>query len=172
VRQRALTGFTAMIISLATLTAAAPARAANNVAQVQANVVKPLILTSLQNLDLGTMTLGPGTWSNATVAISKAGVFSCTNANVICTGATQVATYNVSGTNNRVVLITAPNVTLVNQGDPTKTLTLVVDKSASVLLTNSGPPGTNFSIGGSISLSSTTVSGTYSGTFNVTVDYQ
>ena len=171
-RQRALTGFTAMIISLATLTAAAPARAANNVAQVQANVVKPLILTSLQNLDLGTMTLGPGTWSNATVAISKAGVFSCTNANVICTGATQVATYNVSGTNNRVVLITAPNVTLVNQGDPTKTLTLVVDKSASVLLTNSGPPGTNFSIGGSISLSSTTVSGTYSGTFNVTVDYQ
>ena len=62
--------------------------------------------------------------------------------------------------------------TLVNQGDPTKTLTLVVDKPASVTLTNSGPPGTNFSLGGSITLSSTTTSGTYSGTFNVTVDYQ
>jgi len=161
-----------MMISFAALAAAAPARAANNVAQVQASVVKPLILTSLQNLDLGTMTLGPGTWSNATVAISKAGIFSCTNANVICIGATQVASYNVSGTNNRVVLISAPNVTLVNQVDPTKTLTLVVDKPASVLLTNSGPPGTNFSLGGSITLSSTTASGTYSGTFNVTVDYQ
>jgi len=172
VRQRALTGFTAMMISFAALAAAAPAHAANNVAQVQASVVKPLILTSLQNLDLGTMTLGPGTWSNATVAISKAGIFSCTNANVICIGATQVASYNVSGTNNRVVLISAPNVTLVNQVDPTKTLTLVVDKPASVLLTNSGPPGTNFSLGGSITLSSTTASGTYSGTFNVTVDYQ
>jgi hypothetical protein len=161
-----------MMISFAALAAAAPARAANNVAQVQASVVKPLILTSLQNLDLGTMTLGPGTWSNATVAISKAGIFSCTNANVICIGATQVASYNVSGTNNRVVLISAPNVTLVNQVDPTKTLTLVVDKPASVLLTNSGPPGTNFSLGGSITLSSTTAGGTYSGTFNVTVDYQ
>ena len=171
-RQRALTGFTAMMISFAALAAAAPAHAANNVAQVQASVVKPLILTSLQNLDLGTMTLGPGTWSNATVAISKAGIFSCTNANVICIGATQVASYNVSGTNNRVVLISAPNVTLVNQVDPTKTLTLVVDKPASVLLTNSGPPGTNFSLGGSITLSSTTAGGTYSGTFNVTVDYQ
>jgi hypothetical protein len=172
VRQQALTGFTAMMISFAALAAAAPAHAANNVAQVQASVVKPLILTSLQNLDLGTMTLGPGTWSNATVAISKAGTFSCTNANVICTGATQVASYNVSGTNNRTVLISAPNVTLVNQADPTKTLTLVVDKPASVLLTNSGPPGTNFSLGGSITLSSTTAGGTYSGTFNVTVDYQ
>jgi len=172
VRQRARTGFTAMMVGLAALAAAAPAHAANNVATVQANVVKPLILTWLQNLDLGTIALGPGTWSNATVGISKAGVFSCTNANLICTGATQVARYNVSGTNNRTVLISAPNVTLVNQGDPTKTLTMVVDNPGSALLTNSGPPGTNFSLGGSISLSSTTVSGTYSGTFNVTVDYQ
>ena len=171
-RQRARTGFTAMMVSFAALAAAAPAHAANNVATVQANVVKPLILTWLQDLDLGTIALGPGTWSNATVGISRAGVFSCTNANLICTGATQVARYNVSGTNNRTVLISAPNVTLVNQGDPTKTLTMVVDNPGSALLTNSGPPGTNFSLGGSISLSSTTVSGTYSGTFNVTVDYQ
>ena len=171
-RQQARTGFTAMMVSFAALAAAAPAHAANNVATVQANVVKPLILTWLQNLDLGTIALGPGTWSNATVGISKAGVFSCTNANLICTGATQVARYNVSGTNNRTVLISAPNVTLVNQGDPTKTLTMVVDNPGSALLTNSGPPGTNFSLGGSISLNSSTVSGTYSGTFNVTVDYQ
>ena len=171
-RQQARTGFTAMMVGLAALAAAAPAHAANNVATVQANVVKPLILTWLQNLDLGTIALGPGTWSNATVGISKAGVFSCTNPNLICTGAPQAARYNVSGTNNRTVLITAPNVTLVNQGDPTKTLTMVVDNPGSALLTNSGPPGTNFSLGGSISLSSTTVSGTYSGTFNVTVDYQ
>jgi hypothetical protein len=40
-----------------------------------------------------------------------------------------------------------------------------------VTLTNSGPPGSSFSLGGSISLSSTTAGGTYVGTFNVTVDY-
>jgi hypothetical protein len=48
---------------------------------------------------------------------------------------------------------------------------LVVDSPGSVLLTNSGPPGTDFSLGGSITLSSSTESGLYSGTFNVTVDY-
>lgn len=170
-RQRALRGFIASSVALAALGAAAPARAANNVATVSANIVKPLILTWLQNLDLGTVVLGPGTWSGATVGISRTGVFSCANANVTCNGATQVARYNVSGSNNQVVRISAPNVTLTNQSDPTKTLTLVVDSPGTVTLTNSGPPGTNFSLGGSISLSSSTAGGTYSGTFNVTVDY-
>jgi len=171
VRQRARTGFAFLTISLAAVAAAAPAAAANNVVTVQANVVKPLILTQLQDLDLGSIVLGPGAWSNATVAISRAGTFSCTNANLTCTGATQVARYNVSGSNNQVVRISAPNVTLVNQSDPSKTLTMVVDNPGSVTLTNSGPPGTNFSLGGSITLSSSTAGGTYSGTFNVTVDY-
>ncbi len=170
-RQRARMAFTALIVSVAALSAAAPARAASNVVTVQASVVKPLILTWLQNLDLGSITLAPGTWSNATVSISRTGTFGCASANLICTGATQVASYNVSGTNNRVVRISAPNVTLVNQSDPTQTLTLVVDNPGSVTLTNSGPPGTNFSLGGSITLSSSTASGVYSGTFNVTVDY-
>jgi hypothetical protein len=164
-------GFTALIVSVAALAAAEPAHAASNVVSVQANVVKPLILTWLQNLDLGSITLAPGIWSNATVSITRAGAFSCNSANLICTGTTQVASYNVSGSNNQVVHISAPNVTLVNQSDPTKTLTLVVDNPGTVTLTNSGPPGTNFSIGGSITLSSSTASGTYSGTFNVTVDY-
>jgi hypothetical protein len=154
------------------LCGASPARAAaTQVAQVSATVAKPLILTRVQDLDLGSITLGPGSWSAATVSISRGGVLSCTSANVICTGATQPAIYNVSGTNNRVVQITVPNVILVNQSDATKTLTLVPDSVANVTLTNSGPPGTNFPIGGSISVSSSTAAGTYSGTFNVTVDY-
>jgi hypothetical protein len=60
---------------------------------------------------------------------------------------------------------------MVNQNDSNQTLTLVTDAPASVLLTNSGKPGLDFGIGGSITLSSTTAAGTYVGTFNVTVDY-
>jgi hypothetical protein len=161
-----------MALAVAMLGVAAPANAATNVAQVNANVAKPLILTWLQDFDLGSIVLGPGTWSGATVGISRAGAFTCASTNLTCTGVAQVAMYNVSGTNNRVVLITAPNVTLVNQSDPTKSLTLVVDGPGSLTLTNSGPPGSDFSLGGSISLSSSTASGTYAGTFNVTVDYQ
>lgn len=161
-------GFT--ILALAASLVSAPARAAPSVT-VQANIAKPLTLTWVQNLDLGTIVLGPGNWANATVAISRAGVFSCANANVTCTGAAMVAKYNVSGTNNQTVHINAPNVTLTNLNDPAQSLTLVVDGPGSLALTNSGQPGTDFPLGGSIALSSSTAGGTYSGTFNVTVDY-
>jgi spore coat protein U-like protein len=40
-----------------------------------------------------------------------------------------------------------------------------------MVLTSSGIPGDDFSIGGSVTLNSTTAAGTYAGTFNVTVDY-
>lgn len=148
-----------------------PAGAASNVVTVQAQVSKPVTLEWVQNLDLGSLTLGPGTWSNAKVSISRAGAFSCPTVNVTCMGATQVATYNVTGNNGQVIRITAPNVTLVNQNDPTQTLTMVVDSPTSVTLTNSGKPGLNFSLGGSITVSSNTAGGTYSGTFDVTIDY-
>ena len=149
----------------------APAHAATQTAAVTASASKPLVLTKLQDLDLGLVTLGPGTWSNATVSLSQAGALSCANANIVCTGATRVARYNVQGSNQQTVRISAPNVTLVNQSDSTQTLTLVTDAPATLLLTNSGFPGVDFSIGGSVTLNSTTGAGTYVGTFNVTVDY-
>ena len=149
----------------------APACAATITAAVTANATKPLVLTKLQDLDLGTVTLGPGVWNNATVSLSQAGVLSCANANLVCSGAPIVAQYNVQGSNQQAVNISAPNVTMVNQSDSTQTLTLLTDAPASIVLTNSGFPGKNFSIGGSVTLNSTTAAGTYVGTFNVTVDY-
>lgn len=151
--------------------AAAPTRAATVMAAVTASNVKPLVLTKLQDLDLGSVTLGTGIWSNATISLSQGGVLSCANANITCTGATSVASYNVQGSKQNTVNISVPNVTLVNQSDSSQTLTLVTSAPATLVLTNSGFPGSNFSIGGSVTLSSTTAAGTYVGTFNVTVDY-
>jgi uncharacterized protein DUF4402 len=125
----------------------------------------------VQDLDLGTIVLGTGTWSGATVAISRTGIFSCSNPNLTCSGATKVAKYHVTGANNETARISAPNVTMTNQSNPAQTLTLVVDSPGSVTFANSGKQGQDFSLGGSIALSSATPAGTYSGTFNVTVDY-
>lgn len=152
--------------------AAGPARSATASASVSANNVKPLVLSHVQDLNFGTITLGPGIWSNATVSISQAGVLSCTTANLTCTGAVAAATYNVQGSNQQSVRISCPNFTLTNQSDPTQTLTLTTNAPASVVLPNSGFPGINFSIGGSVTLNSTTSGGIYVGTFNVTADYQ
>ena len=53
---------------VAAAVAAAPAAAApTQSATVKATVVKPIVLTWVQDLDLGTITLKPGSWSGATV---------------------------------------------------------------------------------------------------------
>ena len=166
------TRITMLILAGVGAATASPAQAVTQSASVNVSVVRPLSLTSVQNMDLGTITLNGGTWTTATIGISKAGVFSCANTYVLCSGAPKVARFKVTGTNKQVVLISIPNVTLTNQVDPTKTLTLVADTPSSVTLTSSGEPGITWDIGGSITLSSTTADGTYSGTMNVTVDYQ
>lgn len=162
-----------LMLFLASCTAAlaSSAHAVTQTASVTAQVVKPLTLTALQDFTLGTITLGPGSWSGATVGISRTGVFTC-SVSVTCTGTAQVAQFNITGTNKMVVLISAPNVDLVNQNNPAATLSLMIDSPDQVTLPNAGAQGMNFSLGGSVTLNSTTVAGTYRGTINVTANYQ
>ena len=138
-------------------------------ATARARILRPLTLTWVQNLDMGDILLsGAGPFS-ATVSLAQNGTLTCP-ASVTCSGTTSTARYNVAGTNNQVVLISAPNVVLTNStGD---NLTLTVSAPASVTLTNSGAPGTDFDIGGSITVTDTTPDGVYTGLFNVTADYQ
>ena len=158
--------------AVAALTVSAtPALAANATqnATATARIIKPLSLTSIQNLDLGSITLvGSG---STTVGINQLGTLSCPAGNVTCSGSTQVAVYKVTGTNNQSVTVSAPDFDLVNQSDNTKKLLLDVDAPASVNLGNSGSTGTNFNIGGAVTVDGATVEGTYVGTFAVTVNY-
>jgi len=164
-------GTIAAVAAAAAACFGAPASGATVNAQAKAQIVKPLAIASVQDLDFGTILLGPGNWSGATVRLSQAGALTCP-APLTCSGATQVAIYNIAGSNQQTIVVSVPNVTLVNQSNPSKTLTLVPDASATIQLTNSGNPGTNVPIGGAITVDSTTADGVYSGTFNVTADYQ
>ncbi len=164
-------GTTAAVAALA-LTAT-PAFAApvqpDKQATATARIIKPLTLVWVDDLDLGSITLvdsGP-----TTVGITRAGVFSCPGTAVTCSGATKVAKYKITGTNNQNVTVNSGNVSMVNQADATKTLLLTIDAPATVNLLNSGQSGTEFSIGGSVSVAGTTAEGTYIGTFAVTVEY-
>src|SRR4051812_38770349 len=110
------------------LAASASSATANPQAKASARIMKPLVLTQKQDLDLGTIALGQGTFST-TVGIASDGTFTCDINKVTCSGTPQVAKYNVVGTANRVVTITAPDVTLKSG---TNNLTLTVSNPGTV----------------------------------------
>jgi hypothetical protein len=166
-------GATVAALALTATQAAAAPVSATTPATAQARVIRPLQLTSIQDLDLGTIVLTGAAAFSATIAIDRDGNFDCdggSSTNVTCSGTVQEAVYNVRGTNNQVVTIASGPVTLT--GSNGGTLTLTPDHEATVTLTSSGVPGDDFGVGGSITVTDTTVDGVYTGTFAVTADYQ
>jgi hypothetical protein len=144
------------------------AHAASTTIQANAKVVKSLTLTAKQNLDFGTITLS-GTPGTFTVAISMAGTVSCPSG-ATCAGTARPAILNVQGSNGQVVRIMVASANLLNTADGS-TIPYTPEAPATLTLTNSGFPGKDFNVGGSIAVPST-ADGTYSGNVEVTVDYQ
>ena len=144
------------------------ARGVTVTAKATAKVVKPLTLKGKQDLEFGQIVLG-GTGTK-TVSLSSAGVLTCA-LELTCSGATRPAIFNVTGSNGQVVRIFAPSSDLVNATDGSS-IRFTPVATASVTLTNSGNPGLDFNVGGSIAIPSTATDGIYSGVIAVTVDYQ
>jgi hypothetical protein len=149
---------------------AAPVGAATP-ATARARIVRPLVLSAVRNLDFGTITLGTVAVGGETVSMTQAGVVTCGSGGLTCSGTPVSATYNVQGTNNQTVQIFAVASPLTNANDGT-TLSFSPNAPATVGLTNSGSPGNNFNVGGSITILPATTDGVYSGNIAVTVDYQ
>ena len=141
-------------------------------ATATAKIFKPLTISSVQNLDFGVIVLTGASFANEVVTISQAGALTCgSNPGVLltCSGAPQPAKYKLVGTNNATVTITSPGFNLTGPG----TLAFSPSAPATVNLGSTGSTtGVTFAIGGSITLASTTPDGVYTGTFQVTADYQ
>jgi len=150
---------------------AAPTSASgpNGLATAHAKIVKPLSLESVANMEFGDITVQDA----GLATMDNAGAITCTGG-LTCAATGTPAEYTVKGTNNQIVYITKPNVTLNNTANPGTPLTLVLNGHGptQVLLTNSGQAGLNFKLGGEISIAANTLEGDYNGTLAVTVDYQ
>ena len=162
--------------AIAAVAAAAPAVAApvgaTVNAPVQVKVVKPLLLTATGRMNFGTIILN-GLTANRTIALSTTNVRDCGGgtAQLVCSGATSVPSYNLRGTNNTVVTIIKTASSLTNTTNGT-TLLMTLTGPTSIAFSNSSANGVDFTIGGSITLTPTTSEGVYSGIVNVQVDYQ
>lgn len=164
---RLLTAAAAVSAFAATSATAAPV-GASTPATARAKIVKPLTLTKTQDLDFGTVLLQNVT-GPTTVSVSSTGVATC-GTGTVCSGTTQQAIYNVTGTNNQVIRVFSAATNLVNANDST-TIVFTPAAPATVTMPNSGNTGVNFNVGGAIALTATTTDGVYTGNMNVTVDY-
>jgi hypothetical protein len=158
-------------VSFALLAAAAtmatPAAAATVTATTTVNVAKPVQLMKLQDMDFGTVILS-GFTSTRTVVINQAGTLTC-GANLVCQGVPKPARFNIQGFNKMTATIAVTGGNLTNGTD---TIPFTPDAPATIYLPNSGAPGIDFNVGGTITLTSALVGGTYTGTMTVTSDYQ
>jgi len=154
--------------TIAATPAAAQVSVSNGPVTATARITKPLTLSKVAggDLDFGTIIVT----ASDTVTLTNLNALTCgvTVGNLSCSGATTVAEYKVTGTNNNTVNISKPDVTLSNGTD---TMTLVLNGPSSVPLANSGAAGVNFALGGSIFIDEAKSPGTYTGNLAVTVQY-
>ena len=165
-----------LLISAGALTAlaltSAPANAqvaATTDADAHVRIYQPLTITGVRDLNLGTVVLGPGTYTES-VGVDQAGTPTC-GASLTCSGTRETAQYYATGTVDQTLTITvSPTIPLANQTVASPDLTLTVDAPGTVVLDSAGE--VTFDIGGSIDVSDTTAEGVYLGTFDVEADYQ
>ena len=137
-------------------------------ANVKVNIKKPLVITSVQDLEFGNVIL-PAAPGNYTISMAQDGTLSCP-AVVTCSGLSQPAIYNLHGSHKQVATVQVPEFDLVNAltGDAIR---FHPDAPSVVNLPNSGNKGADFNIGGSFTVPST-AEGAYEGTITVIADYQ
>ena len=163
---------TAGAVAVLALTAT-PAQAASQ-ASASARVYRPLVLSSDQNLDFGTIVLSGTSFSGESVTMNTSGsITACGTVvgDLTCSGSPTPARYTVVGAANQNVSVSAPAFNLVNGAN---NLLFTPNAPATVNTGASGnSTGVTFTIGGALSgLANSTVDGTYTGTFAVTVSYQ
>ena len=160
---------TAGAIAVLALTAS-PAQAATPTQQATATarIYTPLSITFARNLDFGVIVLNNTTFAAEAVSINAAGSVTCGGGvNMTCSGSPASAGYTLAGSAGAVVAVSSPGFNLVNGAN-----NLAFTPSFPATVTLDGTGAGVLDIGGSINVAGNTPEGVYTGTFNVTANYQ
>lgn len=141
------------------------AHAASATGTAKAKILRQITLTNTSDLQYATIISGA---TASTVAVSTGGTRTC-GGSLTCTGTATSANFNVAGTDGAVVLVGGDSSVTLN-GSLGGTMTSTLTYSAPTITL--GSTGGSFQVGGTLSVGANQASGDYSGTFNVTANYQ
>ncbi|MFZ3042283.1 MAG: DUF4402 domain-containing protein [Thiobacillus sp.] len=141
--------------------------AASATGNATATVITPIAIANTADLAFGKFAASTG----GTVVMSPAGTRTATGAVVLSTvtpGA--AASFDVTGDNNATYAITLPATASIASGANTMTVdTFTSTPSATGTLSATGAE--TVTVGGTLTVASAQVAGAYTGTFDVTVEY-
>lgn len=158
--------------ALAAVSFAGTAHAAGTAtATASAEVLSTLAVTKTADIAFGSIAVN----ADGTYILGADGTYSCT-AGLVCSGTRNPAAFTVTGSATTIGVVASvvqPSIVLTHTTDSTKTFTLsnftTHFPSGSSLVSGS----TAFNIGGTLALTAANaLQGTYSGSFDVTVEYQ
>lgn len=143
--------------------------AAQATANSSATIVQPIAISTGANLEFGKVAAGTGA---SVVRISTAGARSLVSgdATLVSGGTVQAASFNVTGEPSQGYDITLPVSITVASGADNMTVDTFVD-SASGSSTLDGTGNDTFTVGADLTVGAGQNPGSYTGTFNVTVNY-
>lgn len=168
-------GASAALATAGAAQAQAPTSASTS-ATGTASVVQPITLVKNTDLAFGSL-VRPSLGSNTVTIDPASGARTISGTGDASPGsalAASRATYSVAGEGGATFTVTVPTSFTMARvgGNETLPVSLTASALSGALSGSIGSSGSaNFSIGGSLPLSSTTVSGDYTGTFDVTVGY-
>ena len=157
----------ALLAAAATLAfGASSAQAATASADATATILQQITVTKTADLAFGPIVVG-ATGGNVTVANNGTTAISCAAA-LACSGTSNAAAFTVVGTVGEAVTVTVdPSVSLTS-GSNSMSASLNPSYSGTHTLVASD----TLRVGGTLAVAGNQASGVYSGTFNVTVNYQ
>jgi Mat/Ecp fimbriae major subunit len=143
------------------------AQAATASATASANILTQVTVTKTADLDFGTIAIGT---SGGTVTVGNTDNRTC-GAGLVCSATVSSAKFDIAGAASQLVGISIdPSVTLNRTGGGATMSASLTTSIPSVTLSGAGAG--SFNAGGVLNVAATQAAGAYTGTFNVTVNYQ
>jgi hypothetical protein len=142
-------------------------------ANAAAVIIEPITITQNSALNFGTIMRGS---TPSTVVVSTTGVRSLGSGDAILSSlapAASAATFTIDGSDGAAYTITIPTLAVnITSGANTMSVDSWTSNPAAPITGNFPSPGTvSLSIGATLTVGAGQASGSYTGTFNVSVDY-